>query len=273
VRRLTIVLGVLLLGYAVLVALVWAFQRRLVYFPGPRPGATPADFGLAFEPVVLETADGVRLAAWFLPARHPGGGVVLVCHGNAGTIADRLGLASLFLETGRAVLLFDYRGYGASDGRPSEQGLYRDAEAAWAHLVERRGFEPGEVAVYGESLGGAVAIELARRRPVGRVVAEAAFTSLADLGAELYRWLPVRWLASERFDNAAKVGELTVPLLLVHSREDEIVPFAHALRLLAAAREPTALLETEGGHNDGGFTRRAEWRAAVRRFLDGPAGR
>jgi fermentation-respiration switch protein FrsA (DUF1100 family) len=270
VRGVLKLLLVPLLGYAALCALLWLRQRSLVYFPGPAPGVTPADVGLPFERVELVASDGVRLDAWFLPAPEAparGARAVLVCHGNAGSMEHRLPVAQAFREMGLAVLLFDYRGYGASAGSPSEQGLYRDAEAAFDHLVAARGFAPQRIVAYGESLGGAVAIELALRRDPGAVVAESCFTSLVDLGAELYRWIPVRLLARERFENEAKLARLRAPLLLIHSPDDEIVPFAHARRLLAAAGEPKELLTTGGGHNDGGFVLQAAWRARVAAFL------
>jgi fermentation-respiration switch protein FrsA (DUF1100 family) len=168
---------------------------------------------------------------------------------------------------GWSCLLFDYRGYGASEGSPNESGTYRDAEAAYDAL-RQAGFEPARIVLHGESLGAGVAFELATRREVAAVIAESAFTSLPALGAELYRWLPVRLLARYRYDNRAKIGSLRVPVLLIHSPTDEIVPFAHAQRLLAAANEPKQLLVTDAGHNDGGFLRRAEWREAVRSFLE-----
>jgi fermentation-respiration switch protein FrsA (DUF1100 family) len=252
----------LYLGSCLLVFLV---QARLVYFPSRALGPDPSSLGIAFEEPELVASDGVRLHGWFLPAPEPRG-ALLFCHGNAGNVSHRLVAARAFRNMGLSVLLFDYRGYGRSDGRPSEEGTYLDAEAAYDWL-RGRGLAPERIALYGESLGGGVAIELARRREVACVLVESAFTSVPDLGAELYRWLPVRLLARIRYDNAEKLGKLRVPLLLVHSPDDEIVPFAHAERLLALAREPKDLLRTEAGHNDGGFLRRAEWLERVREFL------
>jgi hypothetical protein len=258
-------LALLLIGYGGLCLLLYVFQARLVFFPGPPPAVDAAALG--FEEVRLATEDGVELHGWFLPAAGARG-AVLVCHGNAGSIEQRVPVARAFHGLGWAVLLFDYRGYGASAGRPSEQGTYGDAEAAYRNLVEARGFTPERIALYGESLGAAVAVELAREHPVAALVAESAFTSLPDIGAEAYPFFPVRWLARYRYDNLAKVGRLEVPLLLVHSPQDEIVPVQHSRRLLPAAREPKRLLLTEGGHNDGGFLRRAEWVAEVGEFLE-----
>jgi hypothetical protein len=165
------------------------------------------------------------------------------------------------------VLLFDYRGYGRSTGRPSEAGTYRDAEAAWRHLVETRGVDPERLILHGESLGGAVALELATRRPAAALVLESAFTSLPDLGARLYPVLPVRWLSRIRYDNSARVPGLRMPLLVIHSPADEIVPFADGQALFDAAPGPKEFLATSGGHNDGGFLRQAEWQDRVADFV------
>lgn len=265
-RLLLGVAGTLLAVYAVACLAAFALQRRLVYFPGRPGGPTPAQRGMAFEDVTLTTSDGVRVHGWLVGAPRPRG-VVLVCHGNAGTIADRLPLAEAFMAMGWSCFLLDYRGYGQSEGQPSEDGTYRDAEAGHEHLTRAAGFDPAQVVVYGESLGGGVAIELARRRPVAACVVESTFTSLPDIGARAYPWLPVRLLSRLRYDNRAKIGRLAVPVLVIHSQQDEVVPFAHGQALFEAAREPRQLLVTTGGHNDGGFLRSEQHRGAVQQFL------
>lgn len=256
----------LVVGYGAVCLLVFLFQARLVYFPGPAPSVDQAQLGLPSRALALTTADGEKLGTWFFP-HESARGVVLVSHGNAGSIEQRLELARAFHALGWAVLLYDYRGYGASTGSPSEAGTYSDAEAAYEHLARLESFSPERIVLYGESLGAAVALELALRRPCARVILESAFTSLPDMAAAVYPFLPARWLARIRYDNFAKVGRLTVPLLLIHSPDDEIVPVEHARRNLAAAREPKRLLLTAGGHNGGGFLSRSEWRAEVARFL------
>lgn len=256
-----------LTAYAGLCLVLFLYQGRLVYFPGPPPTTTPAALGLKHRELHLVTSDGVRIHAWFLPAPAARGALVF-CHGNAGNIEHRLHAARAFLDMGLSVLLFDYRGYGASEGHPTEAGTYLDAEAAYAALLEEPGVTPTRIVIYGESLGAGVALELARRREVAAVVTEAAFTSLPDLGSRLYPWLPVRLLSRFRYHNLSKVASLDAPLLVIHSPDDDIVPYAHGQRLFAAAAEPKQFLETEGGHNDGGFLRRDEWRELVSTFLD-----
>jgi len=261
-------LVILAIGYASLCVVVYLMQAKLVYFPGPPPRGTPADHGLEFRELEFRSSDGVGLHGWFLPAPDARG-AILVSHGNAGTIELRIELARALVELGWSVLLYDYRGFGKSAGRPDEHGTYRDAEAAYEHLTSALGFAPERVVLFGESLGAAVAIELARRRPCAAVIGESAFTSLPDVGQRAYPFLPVRLIARFRYDNLGKVGELGVPLLLIHSPADELVPVEHGQRLFAAAREPKRLLLTAGGHNYGGFQQRAEWRAEVGAFLGG----
>jgi len=258
----------LLGAYGALCLLLLVFQGRLIYFPARGVGTDPSLYGMTFAEVEVTAADGVRLHGWWLPAAEAEG-VVLFSHGNAGNIEGRIGSARAFLEMGLSVLLYDYRGYGRSAGRPSEEGLYLDAEAFHDHLVQEEGFDPTRLLLYGESLGSAVSVELARRRPVAGLILESAFTSMADAGATHYPWLPVRLILRHHYENVAKIGDLGVPILLVHSPSDEIVPFSHAEALFAAAESPKELLRTAGGHNDGGFLQRDEWRDAVGEWAHG----
>ncbi|MEW6742271.1 MAG: alpha/beta hydrolase [Planctomycetota bacterium] len=265
--RLVVVLLFIAGAYALLCLLLFLVQRKLVYFPGPPPEVEPTQAGLPYQDLTLVTRDGEHLHAWLIESK-PARGVVLFSHGNAGNIAYRLEGARVFVEAGVSVLLYDYRGYGRSTGSPGEEGTYLDAEAAYEHLVSVRGFAPDRVIAYGESLGAAVAVELALRRRVAGVIAESPFTSLPDLAAAIYPWLPARLLCRLRYDSASKVERLGVPILVIHSRDDEIVPFELGRRLYQAAAEPKRFLETRGGHNDGGFLRREEDRKAVRSFID-----
>ena len=258
---------VLALIYVAVCVLAWLFQSRLVYFPGPPPERTPDLWGLTYQDVPLRTADGLRLSAWYLPVEDAPG-CVLVCHGNAGNIEHRLLLARAFQAMGLSVLLFDYRGYGASEGRPTEDGLVLDAQAALDWLREQ-GWEDGRIVLYGESLGGAVALQAARGQTLGAVVVESSFTSLPALGARVYPLLPVSLIATIRFDSLDALRSLRAPLLVIHSAEDEIVPFDFGRELHQAAPLPKEFLQTAGRHNDGGFQLRVEWQDRVRGFIRG----
>jgi fermentation-respiration switch protein FrsA (DUF1100 family) len=257
------------IAYAVILLLVFLFQSRLVYFPQfeRELTATPRVAGLGYEDVALHAVDGVALHGWWVPARDARG-ALLIFHGNAGNISHRIDYLTMFHRLGYAVLIIDYRGYGKSSGTPSEEGTYHDAEAAWQYLLETRKFKPHDIVVLGESLGGGVATWLAAKYPPRALILASVFTSVPDLGARVYWWLPVRLLARIHYDSRERMPQIAAPVLIAHSREDDIVPFAHGEALFAAAREPKQFLTLSGGHNDGFLFMRAEWVAAVGAFLE-----
>lgn len=254
------------LAYGLILLLVYVFQDRLVYFPTSTLVAAPRAIGLDYEDVWVTTEDGVRLHGWFVPAP-AARATVLHLHGNGGNISHRLERIALFRRLGLAVFLIDYRGYGRSDGRPSEEGTHRDAQSAWRYLTETRGLAPSSIIIHGESLGGAVAARLAAETAPLALIVESSFTSAVNLGAEVYPWLPVRWLSRYRYPTAEYLARVRAPVLIVHSREDEIVPFRHGAALYAAAPEPKQLLEIRGGHNDGLLLSREPYVAGLDRFL------
>ena len=254
--------------YAGICLLMVLFQHRLAYFPEREIEATPADAGLDYRDVFFPATDGVRLHGWFLPGDRPGR-VVLFCHGNAGNISQRITSVRLYRSTGFAVFIFDYRGYGRSEGRPGERGTYADAGGAWTYLTEVEGFAPDQIVLLGRSLGGAVAVELASRVRPRALIAEATFSSGADLAARAYPWLPVRWLLRYRYDSRSRVGGIACPKLFIHSRDDNVVPFDLGRRLYEAAAPPKQFLEIRGGHSDGFLVTGDRYRDAVGAFLDG----
>jgi hypothetical protein len=251
--------------YAIVCIAVYFYQGRLIWYPGPPPETTPAASGLAFDEWRLATKDGALIHAWRVRAAAPRGAIVL-CHGNAGNVASRIEKARHLVAIGFDVALFDYRGYGSSTGELSEEGTYVDAEIVWSKLVEV-GFAPENIVAFGESLGGAVAIELARRRRVGALVVEDSFTSLADMAARVYPWLPVRLIVRPRYASLSKMGALSVPVIVIHSRDDELIPFAQGRALFEAAREPKVFIETRGAHIGPGFLEDAAAGAQVTAFL------
>jgi uncharacterized protein len=260
-------LAALALGYAGLLLLVYLLQDRLLYFPTRAIDATPADAGLAYEEVRLRAADGVELQAWFVPAADPRG-TVLFFHGNAGNLSHRVPTLRFFHRLGYGTLLPSYRGYAGSGGSPSERGLYLDAEAAWRYLVEERGVPPAEVVLFGRSLGGAVAAWLATEHAPGALVLESTFTSVPELAAEHYPFLPVRLLARSHFPTERRLPGVRAPVLVVHSRADEVIPFHHSRRLWEAAPEPKSFLEISGGHNEGFLFTGAAYERGVAEFLE-----
>ncbi len=228
------------------------FEHNQVYHPSRILDATGRELGRECQDVYFTSSDGVRLNGWFYPAdaSSPRGRyVVLICHGNGGNISHRLDLYETLLRAEFNVFAFDYRGYGRSEGQPGEEGTYRDAQAAHAWLREK-GFEGKNIIAYGESLGGAVAAELCLREPTGGLILQSTFTSLPDIGSELYPWLPVRWLSTIRYDTCRKLSQITVPVLILHSRDDGLIRFSHAERNFRHANEPKLFQEIQGGHND-----------------------
>lgn len=255
-------------GYTIIVLIVFFAQKSLLYLPtaaGPSLDVTPAGAGLDYEEVRLSSGDGVELHGWFVHG--DGSRVLLFFHGNAGDITHRLFSIGQFHELGLSVFIIDYRGYGRSGGRPSEQGLYRDAEAAWRHLTETRRIAPDDIVVFGRSLGGSVAAWLAARHRPAALIVESSFTSVPDIASEIYPWLPVRWLSRLRHATRDYVGDVRCAVLVVHSRDDEIIPYHHGQAIYAAANQPKTLLTLRGGHNDAISTDESTYMDGLRAFL------
>lgn len=263
-------LRILLTAYIGFALMLYFFQSHLVFYPetGREIIAAPSQIGLPYEDVRLTTDDGLSLHGWFIPAAEARG-TVLFLHGNAGNISHRLDSLQMFHRLGYSTLIFDYRGYGNNDGAPSEQGTYRDAEAAWRYLTEQRRIPPCRIALFGESLGGAVASWLAARQKPAALVIASGFTSVPDLAQHFYPYLPVRWLAHLRYDTRENLRAVAAPVLIAHSPEDEIIPFEHGQALYAAANSPKRFLELGGGHNDGFIFMRESWVRELKDFLGG----
>jgi hypothetical protein len=224
--------------------------NALLYFPSRAVARTPADVGLAYRDLAFDTADGQRLHGWWLPRRAAALGHVLLCHGNAGNVGDRLMHADLLTAVGFDVLLFDYRGYGHSGGSPGEQGTYRDARAARAALLRQADVDPAGVVYLGESIGGAVALELAIAHPPAGLVLLSAFTSVRDIARTHYGLIPTR-LVPDAYPSLRRIAGLRAPVLVVHGGDDAIVPVEHGRALFEAAPQPKRLRIVAGvGHND-----------------------
>ena len=256
-------------AYVLLVAFVYTTQASMLYLPdvpGRDLDATPEMIGLAFEDVTLETNDGVSVHGWFIPGESPR--TLLYFHGNAGNISHRLYSIKEFHDLGLSVFIIDYRGYGRSGGKPTEKGLYSDAKAAWQYLTGDRGISPDDIIVFGRSLGASVAAWLATQEQPAALIVDSAFTSVPDIGQDAYPWLPVRWLT--RFQHATRTAVTlsTSPILVVHSRDDEIIPFHHGESIYNAANEPKTFLELRGGHNDAHATSEAIYRDGIQAFLN-----
>ena len=246
----------LLLGaciYLVLIAFIYYSQSSLIYYPN-MPGrnlvATPEHIGLKYQNVQLVTADGINLHGWFIPS-NSAKGTVLFFHGNAGNISHRLESINIFNRLDLNVFIFDYRGYGQSEGKVTEKGTYRDAEAAWNYLTESRGINAKQIVIFGRSLGASIASWLASKHPPAALVIESGFTSIPSMAKRIYPFLPVRWLTYFQYDTKNNVTKISCPILVVHSKNDEIIPFEEGREIYNAAPETRQFLELQGGHNDG----------------------
>jgi fermentation-respiration switch protein FrsA (DUF1100 family) len=257
--------------YCGILLLLRIYESRLIYFPGPERTLLPPapSLRLPVQRVEFSTADDVRIVAWSIPAEPSSEWWLLICHGNAGNLSqfDRpLHYAGL-RQLGLNLLAFDYRGYGESEGSPSEAGLYRDADAAYRYLRENLSVSPSRIIIFGHSLGSAVAIDLASRVPSAGLIAEGAFTSAVDRGAELYPYIPVRWIAASRFSSFDKISRVTVPKLFLHAVRDEVIPLAHGRRVYQKATEPKRFVELQGGHGDAFEADSTRYFGAVADFL------
>ncbi|MBW2596340.1 MAG: alpha/beta hydrolase [Deltaproteobacteria bacterium] len=253
-------------SYIGFMVLIFLLQPRFIYFPERDFYETPDKAGLSYETVSFKAADGVNLSGWFIPAGKPRG-VVLFCHGNAGNISHRLDSILIFHHLGLSTFIFDYRGYGASEGKPTEAGTYLDAEAAWRYLTEERDLPPTGIILFGRSLGGAIAARIAQDHKPEALIVESTFTSVPDIAADIYPFLPVRLLSRFDYNAGEYIGRVACPVLVIHSTGDDIIPFAHGRRLFEAAKEPKQFLEIAGTHNDGFVTSAKSYKEGLDAFI------
>lgn len=265
----TLVTG-LALAYGLFVLLVYLNQSNLLYIPNlpsRTVSRTPADLGLAFNAVKLVTEDGVTLDAWYIPATAPKA-QLLFFHGNAGNISHRLDSIKTFHDLGLSTLIIDYRGYGNSSGHPTEAGTYFDAQAAWLYLTDTLQLPANNIIIFGRSLGGPIAAHLASQQSPAALILESTFTSAPDLAADVYPYLPARWLTKFSYSTADAISRVHAPILVIHSREDEIIPFDHGQQLFNMASEPKQFLTLQGGHNDGFSINHKHYSSGIKRFID-----
>lgn len=260
----------LAIAYSAMLPLVWLFGDRLIFFPN-YPGRLSGDWqpeGLAVQDVWLQTSDGIKLHAWWIPAEGAQF-TFLVFHGNAANIANRADLYRFLCNLPANVLAVEYRGYGRSEGRPSEKGLYRDAAAAWEYAVHSRGIAPTQIISFGASLGTAVAVDLAAKRDVAGVVLVAPFASSKAVARRVYPFLPgAGFVVRSKFDTAAKLTHVRAPILIAHCTGDPVLPFALGEEVYRLAPEPKVFLRVAGScHEEALLTEPAAYRAQLFSFL------
>lgn len=242
-------------------------QGRRLYSPTRELKSDPGRHGFDFENVYFRSADGYLLNGWYVPcpqARR----VILLCHGNTGNIADCIGSISVFHSLGYHCFLFDYRGYGLSEGHADEEGTYHDVEAAWSYLLSQRGFAPLDVIVLGRSLGAAIATWLTTKHTPAALIIESTFTSVPDIAAETFRFYPSRLMSRYRYNTLENLRQVRCPVLVVHGREDPVIPYHHGRRLYDAAPEPRAFLDIQGSHAEGYLESGALYIDGLKAFLD-----
>lgn len=268
----TYTLAALLVGYVAAAIWIYARQSRRVYRPWREMVTHPGLHGHPYEDVTLRTDDGILLNAWYVPTPKAQR-VLMFFHGNTRNISHFMDSIALFQRLGFSVFLFDYRGYGRSTGTPSERGTYLDAKAAWEYLLRERRLAPDDIVILGRSLGAAIASWIAARHAPHALVLESTFVSLPAVAADHHPWLPVRLLARYDYPVAENLARIRCPVLVIHSREDEIVGFHHAERLVAAAAGPATLLEIGGRHYDGHRASAGVYEAGLKEFLGRHVGR
>ena len=249
-RMLQSALFILVSVWVLLSLLLYLFQPKFVYFPRSEIDFTPDMAGLSYEDIYFKTADDIELNGWFIPAEGARK-TLLFFHGNGGNISHRLDSLNILHGLGLSVFIIDYRGYGQSQGTTSEQGTYRDAEAAWQFLTETRGITDKDIIIFGRSMGAAIATWLASQHTPNMLILESSFTSVVDMAKHYYPYLPTQLLTRIKYASIDRIENIQCPVLISHSQTDEIVPFKFGRALFEKAQTPKVFMELKGGHNDG----------------------
>ena len=255
------------LSYAWVFAVAGFFQGKAIYRPTRTVRQTPRYIGLDYEEIELIARDGVRITGWYVPARQ-GHKTLIFCHGNAGNVGHRLYKIAIFHGLGQNCLIFDYRGYGKSQGKPSEKGTYLDAKAAYDWLRNIKGAEVQDIVAYGESLGGSIAANLAATSECGGLILDSAFTSFLALAKRLVPYMPGVLMSEYKYDTDRAVERVSCPVLVIHSRDDEIVPLDFGKELFMRAGEPRRYVEIRGSHNDGFIVSEATYKRELRDWFE-----
>lgn len=233
---------------------IYFAQALFIYapqMPSRELTATPADMGLHFENLELITTDSEKINAWYIPAEIETTQTVLFFHGNAGNISHRLETIKIYHQLGFNFLIFDYRGFGNSSGKPSEQGTYIDADTVWNYLIEEKNLAAKDIIIAGRSLGGGVATELAKKTQPRILVLESTFTSMPEVSAVHYPFMPTNFIVKHRYETNKKLADIHCPIIFIHSKNDEVIPFEQSQRNYSAANEPKKFIEINGGHGSG----------------------
>jgi pimeloyl-ACP methyl ester carboxylesterase len=256
-----ILLAIACFYIAAMIAIYFA-QALFIYAPQMPTRdlvATPTDIHLQYEDLTLITPDNERINAWYIPSQDPSNKLdikpatktVLFFHGNAGNISHRLETIKIYNQLGFNFLIFDYRGFGISTGKPSEQGTYLDADTVWQYLIDEKKLDPEQIILAGRSLGGGVAAELAKKVRPALLILESTFTSMTEVSAKHYPFMPTSLIVKHEYETSLKLKDIHCPIVFAHSTNDEVIPFEHSQRNFAAANEPKQFITLRGGHGNG----------------------
>ncbi len=240
---------IILAAYLICGGILYFRQPSILYQPLRQVDYTPQQINLDFENVDLQTSDGLKLAGWYIPVKKSAF-TILFCHGNGGNIMHRLDSINIFNDLGLNCFIFDYRGYGNSQGKPTEKGTYLDAQAAYTWLTDVKKIPPDNIIIFGRSIGGCIAAQLATKVNAKALAVESCFTSFVDVGKKFYPYMPIRLFARFNYNTIDHIKKVTCPTMIIHSRDDEMIPFEFGTMLFEASNEPKKFVEISGGHND-----------------------
>ncbi len=260
-------IAIFLIIFAYLATMTYKFlnQSKYVYFPTEYIGFSPKDIGLRYEDIYFFASDGTRINGWYIPSGKEY--TLLIFHGNGGNISDRIGLIKIFNKIGLSIFIIDYRGYGKSSGEPSEEGTYLDASGAWDYLVKKKKVNPKKIIVYGRSLGGPIAAKVAKESKPAALVLDSTFTSIKDIGAELYPYLPVNKFFKYDYNTINYLKHVNCPVMVIHSREDDYIPFEHGQKVYDSIQGRKELVVIKGSHNDNIFVSEDIYMEKIDSFL------
>lgn len=267
---LLLIVVILISVYLVVVGYLFFNQKHMVFFPTLEISTTPADLNIKYEEITLAVNDTESIHGWYFPASDSSvNKAVLFCHGNAGNISNRLYTAALFQSLDIPFFLFDYRGYGKSVGSLSEENVYVDGRQCYDWLIEQKGFKPENIIIFGRSLGGAVCAELAGNVVVGGIIMESTFTSASELGQKLFPIFPIKLFLKYRFNSLAKIEKINCPVLVIHSPDDDLIPYEMGRHIFEKASQPKEFFEIEGSHNNRDYLSNPEYIEKIRSFITG----
>ena len=260
----------LALFYFIAMLAIYFAQSWFIYapnMPSREMLSTPVDIGLTYDELRLDTSDGEELIAWYVPAIHADK-TVLFFHGNAGNISHRLETIKIFHQLGLNLFMLEYRGYGLSTGSPSEKGTYIDAITAWQYLLEQKNLKSEQIIIVGRSLGGGVATELAKNVDAAMLILDSTFTSMPSAAKIHFPFMPTDWIVKHRYENLNKIDQVNMPVVVTHSKKDEVIPYTHAEKLFNAAKEPKSFIKLKGGHGNSFLMARENYVRGIKKAIE-----